>query len=264
MTTQPSEPPAEKKEIPNYKLYIVAVITGIISYFIAALNPNLSFISIILIWPSFVAAAGCVEFLCRYGLGTGTSSIGYWGTACGATVVFASQFIGTGAYSPFLEIAIATLLGYAAGLCANKIIRMKIPRIEVNSAIIAGGTGIITLVVLEVLAGGAGIVGTTVYYIYPVMYIGIAIGILHPYNGSLGEGENQPRTLMLALCEGALLTALFGFIGILLPNAPFIPALGMLIISIIGFVIFVSIWWKRVKKEAYDIVWAGYPAGVDH
>jgi len=215
MTTQPSEPPAEKKEIPNYKLYIVAVITGIISYFIAALNPNLSFISIILIWPSFVAAAGCVEFLCRYGLGTGTSSIGYWGTACGATVVFASQFIGTGAYSPFLEIAIATLLGYAAGLCANKIIRMKIPRI-------------------------------------------------HPYNGSLGEGENQPRTLMLALCEGALLTALFGFIGILLPNAPFIPALGMLIISIIGFVIFVSIWWKRVKKEAYDIVWAGYPAGVDH
>ena len=264
MTTQPSEPPVEKKEIANYKLYLLAVITGIISYFIAALNPNLSFISIILIWPAFIAAAGCVEFLCRYGLGTGTSSIGYWGTACGATVVFASQFIETTAYSPFLEIAIATLLGYAAGFCANKIIKMKIPRIELNSAIIAGSTGIITLIVLEILAGGTGIAGTTVYYIYPVMYIGIALTVLHPYNGNLGAGENQTRTLMLAMCEAALLTALFGFIGILLPNTPFIPALGMLIISIIGFVIFVSIWWKRVKEEVYEVVWAGYPAGVDH
>jgi len=97
-----------------------------------------------------------------------------------------------------------------------------------------------------------------------VIYIGTALVILHPYNGSLGAGEKQSRTLLLALCEASLITTLFGIIGVLLPNAPFIPALGVLIISLIGLVVFVRWWWKLTKRDTYDVVWSGYPAGVEH
>ena len=266
MTMQAEPPAVEKKEIPNIKLYIVAMITGIIGYYILLANPNLAFISIILVWPAIVAGAGGVEHLCRYGLGTGTSSIGYWGTAVGATVVFATIFVSSqvfNLYSPFIVIIVGTVIGYIVGFCAEKIINMKIPQQAQQSFIITGSAAIFILIVLEVLSAG-GVTTTALYYTFPVIYIGTALVILHPYNGNLGAGENQTRTLMLALCEAALITTVFGIIGVLLPNASFIPALGVLIISLIGFVIFVRMWWKKVKEDTYDVVWTGYPAGVEH
>ncbi len=271
MTTQAPEAPAaeevEAKEIPNIKLYIVAVITGIIGYYILLANPNLAFISVILAWPAIVAGAGGVEHLCRYGLGTGTSSIGYWGTAVGATVVFATIFMSSqifDLYSPFIVIIVGTIIGYVVGLCAERIIKMKIPEQAQQSFIITGSSAIFILIVLEVLSSG-GVAATELYYTFPVIYIGTALVILHPYNGSLGAGENQKRTLLLACCEASLITTLFGIIGVLLPNTTsFIPALGMLVISLIGFAVFVRIWWKKVKEDTYEIVWTGYPAGVPH
>lgn len=251
--------PAEAKEIANQNLFAIAVVTGIIGFFIITLVPSLAALSIILIWPAFVAAASSVRLMCRYGLGTGTSSIGYWGTAVGATTTFASQFIATDAYSPFIEIIVATVVGFITGECANKIVHMKIPRIELNSAILAGSTAIITLVILELFMGESGISPTDLYYTYPIIYIATTLAVLHPYNGSMGANENQPRTLKLAVCEAALITGLFGVIALLLPHTNVSIAVSVIIISAIGLIIATKIWWQSVKKDAYEVTWTGFP-----
>jgi tetrahydromethanopterin S-methyltransferase subunit C len=260
MTTQQQEgAPAEAKEIANQNLFAIAVVTGIIGFFIIKFVPALAAISLILVWPAFVAAASSVRLMCRYGLGTGTSSIGYWGTAVGATTTFASQFIGNEAYSPFVEIIVAFVVGAVTGLCANKIVHMKIPRIELNSAILAGSTAIITLVVLELFTGESGIASIDLYYTYPIIYLATTLAVLHPYNGSMGANENQPRTLKLALCEAALTTALFGVISLIIPHTSTSIAVSVIIISAIGLIIATKIWWQAVKKDAYEITWTGFP-----
>jgi tetrahydromethanopterin S-methyltransferase subunit C len=247
------------KDIQISTLLIISLVTGIIAIQLIKSVHSLAFLAFILVWPSFVAAANSVRGMARYGLGTGTSSIGYWGTAVGATMAFMGQFINP-IYSPYAEIIAALAVGYITGFCADKIIRMKIPHIELNSMVIAGATSIIAVTVLTLLTGYTVEVTTLDAYItYPLIYIAITLGVLHPYNASLGAGENQRRTLRLAMTEAAMTTALFGLVAILFSDALFWPGLSVLIISIAGFAVFTYRWAKLARAEMYDIRWTGFP-----
>lgn len=244
------------KEHTSSHLYIIALISGIIGIIIADSSPLLTPLGVILIWPAFISGANAVRQVARYGLGTGTSSIGYWGTAVGATMAFISGFIDL-MYSYFTAIFGALILGAVTGIAAQKIIKMKIPVMIRDSAILASSTAIIAVFLLSMLEN---------YYsdhedfvTYPLIYIATTIAILHPFNGSMGAGENQKRTLHLSAIEASLTTGLFGLIACLFSQTLLFSGLLVMIISATGFLVFLRKWFWLVREETYELTRTGYP-----
>jgi tetrahydromethanopterin S-methyltransferase subunit C len=251
-----------KKEFTSPQLYLIALVLGIIAIMMVKFSHSLTPIAVILIWPAFISGANAVRQVARYGLGTGTSSIGYWGTAVGATMAFTSQFINP-AYnfaSPYFEIFGALIVGAVTGICAQKIIKMKIPVMISASAVLASSTAIIAMFFLAMLTEYSAQVSTLDAYItYPLIYIAITLAILHPFNGSMGAGENQKRTLRLSAVEASVTTGLFGLIALLFSEALFFTGISVIIVSTTGFFIFVKRWFAAAKEDTYEVAWTGYP-----
>lgn len=222
-------------------LYLVAFIFGIIAIHIVDYN-DLVPIAVILIWPTFLCGANAVREVASYGLGTGTASIGYWGTAVGITIAIIYNNL-----SPYSEILGSFVVGGITGVCAQKIIRMKIPVMILDSAILASSTAIIAIFLLTLIHED---------YVYPLIYIAIALAVLHPYNGSIGAGENLRRTLYLSGVEASITTGLFGLL-ILFSDMP--RGVSIIIISVAGFMIFLTRWFKAVRQDIYEITYTGYP-----
>jgi len=235
-------------DIPSLKLFIVSIITGLAAIFLQGYTAAYVFILIPLIWPAFVSSANGVRSLASYGLGTGTSSIGYWGTAVGATTVYAGMQMGL---NPIVEISAALACGAITGICAQKIIKMRIPVMVRESAILAASTAVI----IRFLAG---LFPEQVSLMFPLMYIAVTLAVLHPYNGSMGAGENQRRTLWLSGVEASMTTAVFGLV--LLFMVPSMTGAGIILVSAMGFAIFIRGWYRMVKKEIYGMSWTGFPA----
>lgn len=200
-----------------------------------------------LIWPAFLGSANSVRSLASYGLGTGTASIGYWGTAVGATIVYSGMLL---SLNPIVEIAAALAGGAITGICAQKIIKMKIPVMIRESAILAASTAVIIRFLI-------GLFPEQVTLLFPLMYIAVTLAVLHPYNGSMGAGENQRRTLWLSAVEASMTTFIFGFVLLLM--TPSLASAGILLISTLGFVLFIMGWYRMVKKEIFGISWTGFP-----
>ena len=234
-------------DIPSLKLFIVSIITGLAAIFLQGYTGAYVFILVPLIWPAFVGSANGVRSLASYGLGTGTSSIGYWGTAVGATAVYAGMQLGM---NPIVEIAAAQAGGAITGICAQKIIKMKIPVMIRESSILAASTAVI----IRFLAG---LFPEQVALLFPLLYIAVTLAVLHPYNGSMGAGENQRRTLWLSGVEASMTTAVFGLVLLLM--VPSFAAAGIILISALGFAIFISGWYRMVKKDIYGMSWTGFP-----
>ncbi len=177
-------------------------------------------------------------------------------------MAFTSQFIDP-AYnfaSPYFEIFGALIVGAVTGICAQKIIKMKIPVMIRDSAVLASSTAIIAMFFLAMLTGYSSFVLTIDAYItYPLIYIAITLAILHPFNGSMGAGENQRRTLRLSVVEASMTTGLFGLIALLFSEALLFTGISVIIASTAGFVIFTIRWFSSVKEDTYEFAWTGYP-----
>jgi len=234
-------------DIPSLKLFIVSIITGLVAIFLQGYTATYVFMLVPLIWPAFVGSANGVRSLASYGLGTGTASIGYWGTAVGATAVYIGMQLGL---NPIVEISAALVGGAITGICAQKIIKMRIPVMIRESAILAASTAVIIRFI-------AGLFPEQVTLL-PLMYIAVTLAVLHPYNGSLGAGENQRRTLWLSCVEASMTTAVFGLVLLLM--VPSMTGAGIILVSALGFTIFIRGWYKMVKKEIYGMSWTGFPA----
>ena len=234
-------------------LFVISVVAGIAAIVLSSnsiviLPYHLTIlIGTLLIWPSFVSASNEVRELARYGLGTGTSSIGYWGTAVGVTATALAHL--TGAFSIPVAIAGSFVIGLVTGICAQKIIKMKIPVMIQGSAMLATSTAIIATFLLAVSDAESTL-------LYPLIYIAITLAVLHPFNGSMGAGENLKRTLQFAWLEASMTTALFGFVILI---AGYNGGLSMLAISIIGFVVFLRQWYESIKKDTYRFASTGFP-----
>jgi tetrahydromethanopterin S-methyltransferase subunit C len=246
LSISPESTPSGRADIPSIKLFVFAVITGLAAIFLEEYTPYI-FILVPLIWPAFISSANGVRSLASYGLGTGTSSIGYWGTAVGATIVYAGIMLEA---HPVVEIAAALTGGAITGICAQKIIKMRIPVMIRESAILAAATAIIIRFLI-------GLFPLQVSLLFPLMYIAVTLAVLHPYNGSMGAGENQKRTLWLSAVEAAMTTALFGLILLLM--ASWWTGAGIIVISSIGFIVCVRGWYRHVKQDVYKISWTGFP-----
>lgn len=241
------------KEIQIRTLFGAALLSGIAGTLLIGHGAS---IGIIFLWLPFLSAANSVRGMAKYGLGTGNASIGYWGTAVGATSAFVLSLLFSCRSTPLLYaaavVAISLVIGLATGVLADKVIRMKIPRIELNSAVIAVSTALIT-------AGSLLIIGSN-YCLYPFIYIIITLAVLHPYNASTGAGENQKRTLMLALVEACMTTLVIGIVAMLASKSamPISDAVAIVVVSACGLIVAVVAWYRLVKSDIYEIKWTGY------
>jgi len=241
------------KEIHIHTLFGAALLSGIAGIFLIRYGIS---VGIVFLWLPFLSAANSVRGMAKYGLGTGNASIGYWGTAVGATSAFVASLPFSCGSTPLLYVAvvvtISLVIGLATGVLADKVIRMRIPRIELNSAVIAASTALITAGFLLILGNN--------YCLYPFIYIVITLAVLHPYNASTGAGENQKRTLMLALVEACMTTLVIGIVAMLASGSemPVSDDVAIVVVSACGLVIAVVAWYRLVKSDIYEIRWTGY------
>jgi len=163
-----------------------------------------------------------VRRVCSYGIGTGVPSIGVLALGMG---LVASMFgiaigwiVGVPMIGPIVGFVIAVVIGWIIGTLANKVIKLNIPVMERCCMEIAGA-GVIVLTGLSVMIAGsldfAVIIEKVVQtgFIAPVFILG-ALGILHPFNASLGPDETQDRTLRHAYSTGAIAMTISGVCSI--------------------------------------------------
>ncbi|MCK4651645.1 MAG: tetrahydromethanopterin S-methyltransferase subunit C, partial [Methanosarcinales archaeon] len=153
---------------------------------------------------------------------------------------------------PIVGLVVAVAIGWIVGTLANKIIKLNIPVMERCLMEIAGA-GVLVMTGLSVMIAGSmdfvviteKVIATG--YIAPVFILG-ALGILHPFNASLGPDETQDRTLVHAYSCGAIAMVIGGVcsIAVIDPIAGIISTVIGLAIWYVTFMGFV----KLVKRDA--------------
>ncbi len=237
------------------------IVVGLVGIYIAGIAasaeiPYLAFLAGIGAVFATKMGADAVRRVCSYGIGTGVPSIGMlalgmgiisamFGLALGK--MYNAVFIG-----PIVGLVIALAIGFVVGTLANKIIKLNIPVMERCLMEIAGA-GVLVLTGLSVMIAGSmdfvviteKVIATG--YIAPVFILG-ALGILHPFNASLGPDETQDRTLIHAYSCGAIGMTIAGVCSIAVLDP---------IAGIISIVIGLAIWYvtfmgfvRLVKRDA--------------
>jgi len=236
------------------------IVIGLVGIYIATIQINgisyLAFFAGIGAIFATKMGADAVRRVCSYGIGTGVPSIGMlalgmglisamFGLALGK--MYNAVFIG-----PIVGLLLALAIGFIVGTLANKIIKLNIPVMERCLMEIAGA-GVLVLTGLSVMIAGSMdfvVISEKVIttgYIAPVFILG-ALGILHPFNASLGPDETQDRTLVHSLSCGAIAMMIGGVcsIAVIDPVAGIISTVVGLAIWYVTFMGFV----KLVKRDA--------------
>ncbi len=231
---------------------------GLIGIYIAGISgiPYLAFLAGIGAIFATKMGADAVRRVCSYGIGTGVPSIGMLALGMGLiSAMFGlavGKMLGAVFIGPIVGLVLAVAIGFVVGTLANKIIKLNIPVMERCLMEIAGA-GVLVLTGLSVMiAGSMDFVDIsrdviTTGYIAPVFILG-ALGILHPFNASLGPDETQDRTMVHALSCGAIAMVIGGVCSMAVIN----PIAGM-ISTVVG----LAIWYvtfmgfvKLVKRDA--------------
>jgi tetrahydromethanopterin S-methyltransferase subunit C len=234
---------------------------GLIGIYIAAIAadagiPYLMFLAGIGAVFATKMGADAVRRVCSYGIGTGVPSIGMLALGMGLiSAMFGLAFgamIGVSYVGPIVGLVVALVIGFVVGTLANKIIKLNIPVMERCLMEIAGA-GVLVMTGLSVMIAGSMdfvLISEKVIvtgYIAPVFILG-ALGILHPFNASLGPDETQDRTLVHAYSVGAIAMVIAGVcsIAVIDPIAGIISTVVGLAIWYVTFMGFV----KLVKRDA--------------
>lgn len=205
-----------------------------------------------------VWGADAVRRVASYGLGTGVPSIGMLALGMGILASLFGLSIG-GVAGPIVAFVVAAIIGGVIGALANKVIGMGIPIMEQAMVEIAGAGTLVILGLSVVIAGSfdfASVVQNVVAngYIALIFIIG-GMGILHPFNASLGPDEKQDRTLMLAVEKGAIALIIAGFASSL-HEGLMAAGLNMFVGIVIWYFAF-SKHYALIKRDAYAVVGTG-------
>lgn len=206
-----------------------------------------------------VWGADAVRRVASYGLGTGVPSIGMLALGMGIIAALFGLSLGVGLLGPIIAVVVAAIIGGVVGALSNKVIGMGIPIMEQAMVEISCAGTLVILGLSVVIAGTfdyAAVVENVVSngYIALIFIIG-GIGILHPFNASLGPDEKQDRTLMLAVEKGAIALTITGFASSL-HEGLMAAGLNMLVGFIIWYVAFTK-HYAMIKRDAYAVVGTG-------
>lgn len=205
-----------------------------------------------------VWGADAVRRVASYGLGTGVPSIGMLALGMGIIAALFGLSVG-GIAGPIVAFIVAAIIGAVIGALSNKVIGMGIPIMEQAMVEIAGAGTLVIIGLSVVIAGSfnfAAVIENVVAngYIALIFIIG-GMGILHPFNASLGPDEKQDRTLMLAVEKGAIALVIAGFASSL-HSGLMAASLNMLVGLVIWYVAF-SKHYAMIKRDAYSVVGSG-------
>nr|QNO47300.1 tetrahydromethanopterin S-methyltransferase subunit C [Methanosarcinales archaeon ANME-2c ERB4] len=237
------------------------IVVGLVGIYIAGIAapagmPYLAFLAGIGAIFATKMGADAVRRVCSYGIGTGVPSIGMLALGMGIISAMFGLAFGYMVHAvfigPIVGLVLALVIGFVVGSLANKIIKLNIPVMERCLTEIAGA-GVLVLTGLSVMIAGSldfAVITEKVIttgYIAPVFILG-ALGILHPFNASLGPDETQDRTLTHAYSCGAIAMVIGGVCSIAVSDP---------IAGIISTVIGLAIWYvtfvgfvKLVKRDA--------------
>lgn len=205
-----------------------------------------------------VWGADAVRRVASYGLGTGVPSIGMLALGMGILAALFGLSVG-GVAGPIVAVVVAAIIGGVIGALANKVIGMGIPIME-KAMVEISCAGTLVILGLSVVIAGSFDFASVVQYVVANGYIALifiigGMGILHPFNASLGPDEKQDRTLMLAVEKGAIALIIAGFASSL-HEGLMAAGLNMLIGIIIWYVAF-SKHYALIKRDAYAVVGSG-------
>ena len=205
-----------------------------------------------------VWGADAVRRVASYGLGTGVPSIGMLALGMGVVAALFGLSIG-GIAGPIVAFIVAAIIGAVIGALANKVIGMGIPIMEQAMVEIAGAGTLVILGLSVVIAGTfeyAAVIESVIAngYIALIFIIG-GMGILHPFNASLGPDEKQDRTLMLAVEKGAIALVITGLASSL--HEGLMSAGVNILIGIIIWYVAFSKHYALIKRDAHAVVGTG-------
>jgi tetrahydromethanopterin S-methyltransferase subunit C len=202
--------------------------------------------------------ADAVRRVASYGLGTGVPSIGMLAFGMGIIAALFGLSIG-GTAGPIIAVIVAAIIGYVIGALSNKVIGMGIPIMEQAMAEISCA-GTLVILGLSVVIAGSFDYAAVIQYVVSTGYIALifiigGMGILHPFNASLGPDEKQDRTLMLAVEKGAIALIITGFASSL--HEGLMAASINMLIGIIIWYVAASKHYALIKRDAYAVVGTG-------
>ncbi len=205
-----------------------------------------------------VWGADAVRRVASYGLGTGVPSIGMLSLGMGIIAALFGLSVG-GVAGPIVAFVVAAIIGGVIGALSNRVIGMGIPIMEQAMVEISCAGTLVILGLSVVIAGTfdyAAVIQNVIAtgYIALIFIIG-GMGILHPFNASLGPDEKQDRTLMLAVEKGAIALIITGFASSL-HEGLMAAGLNMLIGIVIWYFAF-SKHYALIKRDAYAVVGTG-------
>lgn len=250
---------AVSTETPN-QVATKGAVVGLVGIYLVYLNTILD-----VTWFAFLAGIGAVfairwgadavRRVCSYGIGTGVPSIGMLALGMGlVAAVFGLAFgntIGVMIIGPIAGFIVAVAIGWVIGTLANKVIKLNIPIMERCCMEIAGA-GVLAMIGLSAVIAGsfeyAAVLEEVIQtgYIAPVFILG-ALGILHPFNASLGPDETQDRTLTHAYSTGAVAMTIAGICSIAVLGS--VAAISIVVGAIIWYVNFTG-FVRLVKRDA--------------
>lgn len=79
------------------------------------------------------------------------------------------------------------------------------------------------------------------------------MAIQNPYNSCMGPNEDQIRTLSLSLANAFLMLIIVSLTSILFNSYWYI----YLIVSILGWIVFIKKYFKYTKQQAASVRWSG-------
>jgi tetrahydromethanopterin S-methyltransferase subunit C len=205
-----------------------------------------------------VWGADAVRRVASYGLGTGVPSIGMLALGMGIIAALFGLSIG-GIAGPIIAIIVAAIIGGVIGALANRVIGMGIPIME-QAMIEISCAGTLVIIGLSVVIAGSFDYAAVIQNVIATGYIALifiigGMGILHPFNASLGPDEHQDRTLMLAVEKGAIALIIAGFASSM-HEGLMTAGVNMLVGIVIWYIAF-NKHYALIKRDAYAVVGTG-------
>lgn len=254
---------ASAGKMPHNTLMIMGIVIAVVGIYLTYLN-KITGMEVFSFFGGIAAIAALwwgsdtIKHLCSYGLGTGVPSAGMVAFGSGAIAMIVGTKFGIAA--PIATLILAAIIGAVIGYCANEIINMRIP-VMIISLVELSIVGAMTMLGFTSMCVGSFVIGDLIQngmsmamdqssgalalivsYNYAGSFIGGAvlavifflgaIALQHPFNACLGPGEQQDRTLMLAIECGFL-----SMIGVAVMSFAYLDLLSAtigLVISLIG------------------------------
>jgi len=252
------------------RLGIISAIIAVVILIIPGLPAVIKAVGVIfaLLW-----GADSVRKTSKYGLGTGVPSIGVLAMGYGivgallgiAFVKFAEPILGTfSSVCALGGVLLMGVVGLISGVLSNseKVIGMKIPRLERGMTELGLAGSVAMLLQLSIVAGSLNfdvVVDKAINNgLIALMFVLSMMAMFHPYNACLGPDERRPRTLMVSVEITGLLCIILGIALVANPTSlGLLDSISLIIFGALVWIVFYAKFVRATMREAYSTVGTG-------